>query len=123
MSLTIMEVPQLALYKWQGLESTRGSIGNSSPGGENYYMSTSFLGKDMRLDVSSDNPITPHLAPPSESDGQLWSATSLGDGTWMLTTNCNGNTLHLDTYSDTKAPYMGDGDHTGQHWTITVIDS
>ena len=28
----------------------------------------------------------------------------------------------LDTYSDTHELYVGEGDHSGKHWTITPIE-
>ena len=27
------------------------------------------------------------------------------------------------TYSDTKAPFVGGGDHSGQHWNVTAIET
>ena len=76
----------------------------------------------MRLDVTTGSPPMPHLAPASGGDGQIWTLTSWGDGTYRLTSKATGGGLHLDTYSDTKAPFMGDGDHSGQHWNITVTE-
>lgn len=90
--------------------------------GSGYYLRTSFLGSNMRLDVTTGTAPTPHLAPAAGDDGQIWTFTPWSDGTYRLTSKATGDGLHLDTYSDTKAPFMGDGDHSGQHWNITEIE-
>jgi hypothetical protein len=91
--------------------------------GNTYSLCTNFLGPNMRLDVTSNNPTTPYLAPTSGDAGQIWTISTWGDGTWYLTNQFTGSGLHLDTYSDTYVPFMGDGDHTGQHWNISEIEA
>jgi hypothetical protein len=93
----------------------------ASKDGSTYNLCTMFLGPNMRLDVLPSSSILPHLEPTSSSAGQIWSITAWRDGTWQLTNAYNGAGLHLDTYSDTHQPFMGNEDHTGQHWTISTI--
>ncbi|EFY84485.1 hypothetical protein J3459_008307 [Metarhizium acridum] len=88
-----------------------------------YKLRTEFLGPDRVLDVWGDDKTKPHLAEEGNYSGQLWTIESWGDGTWKLTNSYSGPDLHLDTYSDTHEPFLGDGDHTGQHWNINAIES
>lgn len=87
-----------------------------------YKLRTLFLGPNRVLDVWGDDKTKPHLAEKGNYSGQLWTITSWGDGTWKLTNAYSGPGLHLDTYSDTHMPFLGEGDHTGQHWHITAIE-
>jgi len=88
---------------------------SSSP---TYALYTNFLGPGKHLDVYKT---TPHLADAGGFTGQIWSVVPWGDGTWQLTNEYSGNGLHLDVYSDTNMPFMGDGDHSGQHWMLTPL--
>ncbi|KAI9765244.1 MAG: hypothetical protein M1840_007736 [Geoglossum simile] len=90
-------------------------------GSGTYKLCTMFLGPDRVLDVYGNDKTKPHLATKGNYSGQIWTISGWGDGTWKLTNSYSGSDLHLDTYSDTHAPFMGDGDHTGQHWTISSI--
>ena len=85
-----------------------------------YALFTLFLGANKRLDVYS-NGTTPYLADAGNHSGQVWTISPWGDGTLLLWNQYSGSAFHLDTYSDTKVPFMGDGDHTGQHWTFTFL--
>jgi len=80
------------------------------------------LGANKRLDVFSANN-TPHLADAGNSPGQIWTITAWGDGTWQLSNQETGNGLYLDVYSDTHAPFLDGGDHTGQHWIFTPLQT
>ena len=80
-----------------------------------------FLGPDRVLDVYGNDKTRPHLATKGSCSGQIWTVSSWGDGTWKLTNSYSGSGLHLDTYADTHAPFLGDGDHSGQHWAISPI--
>lgn len=40
----------------------------------------------------------------------------------MLRNDYSGEELHLDTYSDTKQGFLGEGDHTGQHWVLEKVE-
>ena len=86
-----------------------------------YALFTSFLGPNKRLDVYGNDATKPHLSDAGNYSGQIWTISPWGDGTWRLWNQFSGSSLHLDVYSDTKVPFMGDGDHTGQHWTFTPI--
>jgi len=86
-----------------------------------FKLRTMFLGPDKVLDVYGDNKTKPHLATKGNFSGQLWTIADGGNGTWRLSNSFSGPGLHLDTYADTHDPFLGDGDHTGQHWSITVI--
>ncbi|GFF51463.1 hypothetical protein IFM58399_09072 [Aspergillus lentulus] len=86
-----------------------------------YKLYTMFLGANRVLDVYGDDKTKPHLATAGNYSGQQWTVESWGDGTWKLSNAYSGPELHLDTYADTHNPFLGDGNHTGQHWTITAI--
>ena len=88
-----------------------------------YALFTWFLGPNKRLDVYGNDVTKPHLADAGDYSGQIWTISPWGDGTWQLWNQYSGRGLHLDTYSDTKVPFMDDGDHTGQHWTFTSIQA
>ena len=57
----------------------------------------------------------------SAPTGQRWKLPLLADGTYQFVSDLAGSSLHLDTYSDTHQLFLGDGDHSGQHWTITDV--
>ena len=84
-----------------------------------YYVYSQFLGSNKRLDVYGNDKTKPHLADAGNYSGQIWSVTPWGDGTYRLTNAYSGPDLHLDVYSNTKVPFLGDGNHSGQHWTLT----
>ena len=92
-----------------------------SPSSGTYALFTLFLGANKRLDVYGNDATMPHLADAGDHSGQIWTISPWGDGTWQLSNQFSGSGLHLDTYSDTKVPFMGGGDDTGQHWTFTFI--
>jgi hypothetical protein len=96
-------------------------VPNPDPSSTTYALYTLFLGANKRLDVYGDDKTKPHLADAGRYSGQIWTLKPWGDGTWQLTNQYSGPDLHLDVYSDTKVPFMGDGNHTGQHWTLTAI--
>ncbi|KAF9527548.1 carbohydrate-binding module family 13 protein [Crepidotus variabilis] len=95
---------------------------NPSTSTSTYALYTLFLGESKRLDVFGDDATKPHLANAGNYSGQIWTISPWGDGTWKLTNAYSGSNMNLDTYSDTKVPFMGAPDHTGQHWTFTPID-
>jgi hypothetical protein len=86
-----------------------------------YALHTLFLGPAKRLDVYGNDKTKPHLANAGYYSGQIWTIAQWGDGTWRLTNQYSGPGLHLDVYSDTKEPFLGDGNHSGQHWQFTPI--
>ena len=86
-----------------------------------YALYTDFLGPAKRLDVYGNDKTMPRLAAAGDFTGQIWTVVPWGDGTWRLTNEYSGSGLHLDVYSDTKVPFMGDGDHSGQHWILTPL--
>jgi len=93
------------------------------PSSSTYAFFTLFLGTKKHLDVYGNDATKPHLADAGNYSGQIWTISPWGDGTWQLTNQYSGSGLHLDVYSDTKVPFMGDGDHTGQHWTFTSLQN
>ena len=95
---------------------------NPNPSSSTNALFTLFLGANKRLDVFSANN-TPHLADAGNSPGQIWTITAWGDGTWQLSNQETGNGLYLDVYSDTHAPFLDGGDHTGQHWIFTPLQT
>jgi hypothetical protein len=88
-----------------------------------FKLYTMFLGENRVLDVYGDNKTKPHLATKGNYSGQEWTVGSWGDGTWKLSNAYSGPELHLDTYADTHELFLGNGDHTGKHWSITPIES
>ncbi|GFF49903.1 hypothetical protein IFM46972_08915 [Aspergillus udagawae] len=88
-----------------------------------FKLYTMFLGENRVLDVYGDIKTKPHLATNGNYSGQEWTVGSWGDGTWKLSNAYSGPGLHLDTYADTHELFLGDGDHTGKHWSITPIES
>jgi len=94
---------------------------NPLPGGK-YSLSTMFLGPDMRLTITEHDP-TPRLAKASTTPGwdQVWMITQWGDGKWKISNEGAGQWLSMDTYFDTKDLFMGNGDHSGMHWSINPI--
>jgi hypothetical protein len=43
------------------------------------------------------------------------------DGTYKLWNTYGGDRMFLDTYSGSHTPFVGTGNHSGKHWTITPI--
>ncbi|KAJ5668904.1 Extracellular alkaline serine protease [Penicillium macrosclerotiorum] len=86
-----------------------------------FKLHSKFFGHQMALDVWGNNKIMPHLARAGHFSGQYWKILEWGDGTWKLSNGYSGSNFFLDTYSDTHDPFMAEGNHTGQHWTITPI--
>jgi len=84
-----------------------------------YALYTRFLGEGKRLDVYGNDKTTPHLAPAGSYTGQIWTMTSWGDGTYMLTNSYSGSGLHLDVSRGAQQPFLEGGNRFGQHWVIT----
>lgn len=91
-------------------------------GAGKYSLRTIYLGDGFSLDVINDGTNnTPWLAPTGNFSGQFWSLVPWGDGTYKLTNDFTGLAKSLDTYSDTHEPFLGIGNHLGQHWTLTRL--
>jgi len=91
-----------------------------------YKLVTWFLGTSKALDVYGDDKSQPHLADDGNYSGQKWSIVpwmSCGtwDGTYKLWNTYGGDEMLLDTYSGNHEPFVGVGNHSGKHWTITPI--
>jgi hypothetical protein len=91
-----------------------------------YKLCTWFLGTLKSLDVYGDDKTKPHLADEGNYSGQKWKIVPWircgeWDGTYTLWNTYSGEDMFLDTYSGTREPFMGEGNHTGKHWTITPI--
>jgi len=94
-----------------------------TPSSTTYALYTEFLGPGKRLDVYGNDKTMPHLGGAGNFSGQVWTIAPWGDGTWQLTNQYSGSGLHLDVYSGTLVPFMGNGDHSGQHWAFTPLAS
>ncbi|KAF2731352.1 hypothetical protein EJ04DRAFT_388917, partial [Polyplosphaeria fusca] len=84
-----------------------------------YRLHTAENGNSTALDVVNDNGTSStgvHFADSGDYSGQFWRFDDWGDGTLRLSNAFTGPDMHLDTYSNTFEPFLGDGDHTGQHW-------
>ena len=91
-------------------------------GSGKYAFRTLYRGDNLSLDIINDGVnTTPWLAETGNYSGQSWSIPEWGDGTCKFTNDFTGPTKSLDTSSDTHAPFMGPGGHSGQHWTLTKI--
>jgi immune inhibitor A len=91
-----------------------------------YKLCTRFLGTSKSLDVYGDDKSQPHLADEGNYSGQKWKIVpwfrcGTWDGTYKLWNTHSGDSMFLDTSSGSRRPYMGEGDHTGKHWTIKPI--
>lgn len=91
-----------------------------------YKLCTWFLGTQKALDVYGDDKSQPHLADEGNYSGQKWNIVpwmrcGTWDGTYKLWNMYGGDEMFLDTYSGSHAPFVGVGDHTGKHWSITPI--
>ncbi|EAU33382.1 predicted protein [Aspergillus terreus NIH2624] len=88
-----------------------------------YKIRSMLLGAENVLDIHGNDKTKPHVAREGNYSGQMWTLDGWGDSTWRLFNPFSGDHLRLDTYADTHEPFMSDGDHSGQHWTLTPIRS
>lgn len=95
-----------------------------------YRLHTRSGGESLSLDVVNSGGASGstdlQMAPTGEYSGQLWRfdewpSSSNTPFRYRLSNNFTGLDKHLDTYSDTFVPFLGDGDHTGQHWNLQVF--
>jgi immune inhibitor A len=83
-------------------------------GSGKYAFLTLYLGDNLSLDIINDGVnTTPWLAETGNYSGQSWSIPEWGDGTCKFTNDFTGPTKSLDTSSDTHAPFIGTGGHSG----------
>ncbi|KAI9862062.1 MAG: hypothetical protein M1830_006185, partial [Pleopsidium flavum] len=79
----------------------------------------------MQLAIYGDEEVKPHLGPAGDISGQRWTIELWGvddNRTFKVTNSFLLPELNLDTYSDTKTAFLGDGDHSSLHWTITPLE-
>jgi len=62
-----------------------------------------------------------HVTTTGVYSGQYWTVTPWGDGSFQLTNDYTGSSIHLDVYADTKEAMLDGDDHSGQHWRLTKI--
>lgn len=62
-----------------------------------------------------------HVTTTGIYSGQYWTVTPWGDGSFQLTNDYTGSSIHLDVYADTKEAMLDGDDHSGQHWRLTKI--
>lgn len=91
-----------------------------------YALRTLFRGEEFSLDVINNagtDSRSVHLAATGNYSGQFWTVTPWedGSGTFRLTNDFTGPTVHLDTYADTHEPFLDTDDHSGQHWRFERI--
>ncbi|KAJ6082373.1 hypothetical protein N7499_007247 [Penicillium canescens] len=91
------------------------------PSSGTYKIQNMFLGPNRALDVYGNDRTKPHLATEGNYSGQMWTLDGWGDTTWRLLNAYSGDGLRLDTYLDTHGLFMGDGNNSGQHWTLTAV--
>ena len=92
-------------------------------GGGKYALRTLYLGDCFSLDVINDSAKeTPWLNATGNFSGQSWSLTPWGDGrTVKLTNDFTGPERSLNVFAESFEPFVGGGDHSGQHWTLTSL--
>jgi hypothetical protein len=61
------------------------------------------------------------MADTGNFSGQYWRLDPWGDGTFRLSNTFTGELKHFDVYSDTKEPFLGTDDHSGQHWLLRKV--
>src|SRR5262249_37343915 len=87
-----------------------------------YALRTQYLGDCFSLDVINDGRNeTPWLNETGNYSGQFWSLTPWGDGTYKLTNDFTGPGKSLNVYAGSFEPFVGAGDHSGQHWVLTPL--
>ncbi|KAF2111511.1 hypothetical protein BDV96DRAFT_184254 [Lophiotrema nucula] len=89
-----------------------------------YRLHTVANGDTESLDVLNDNGTSStslQFYQTGSYQGQYWRLDDWGDGTFRLSNEYTGLDMHLDTYSGTLEPFLGDGDHTGQHWSFSRV--
>ena len=100
---------------------------SSSPLDSFFRFHTIANGNILALDVVNNNGTNStqlQFAPPAAITSQYWLFVRWGqDTTFRIVNNYTGVDKHLDTYSDTLEPFLGDGDATGQHWYFNRIGS
>src|SRR5207237_4661490 len=50
-----------------------------------------------------------------------WTLTAWGDGTYKLSNDFTGPGKSLNVYSGSNEPFLGPGNYSGQHWTLTSL--
>ena len=91
-------------------------------GSGKYALRTDYLGDCFSLDVINDGVNqTPWLNDTGNFTGQFWSLTPWGDGSYKLWNDFTGAAQSLNVFAESFEPFVGAGDHTGQHWTLTPI--
>ena len=91
-------------------------------GGGKYALRTLYLGDCFSLDVINDGKNdTPWLNATGDFTGQYWSVTPWGDGTWRLTNDFTGPDRSLNVFAESFIPFVGPGDHSGQHWVFNPL--
>jgi LysM domain len=89
-------------------------------GNGKYALRTLYLGDGYSLDVINDGTnTTPWLASTGDFSGQYWTLGTWPDRNYRLT--ITGPGMSLDTYAGTHEPFLGAGDHSGQHWMLTRL--
>ena len=91
-------------------------------GSGKYALRTDYLGDCFSLDViNNGRNDTPWLNDTGNFSGQSWSLAPWGDGTYKLWNDFTGVGNSLNVYAQSFEPFVGPGDHSGQHWTLTPI--
>jgi hypothetical protein len=91
-------------------------------GSGKYALRTDYLGDCFSLDVINDGKNeTPWLYATGKYSGQSWSLAPWGDGTFKLWNDFTGSGKSLNVYAGSFEPFVGTGDHSGQHWVLTPI--
>ena len=92
-------------------------------GSHKYHICTMCSGEFMCLSITQGVKSLPVLRKPKYDASDFWYIQTWPDGTSRIMNDYSGEDLHLDVYSDTYDAFMGDGDHTGQHWSLSKVSS
>jgi len=102
----------------------------SQPGKGPYYLSTSFLGPEKKLDVGVGNKAqyVPQLMNLTTAHDQTWIVTAHNDTsiginatTYSLAPHILGGSKFLSVKNDTKKLSLDDAGGTNQHWMLTPL--
>jgi hypothetical protein len=78
---------------------------------------------DIRRDTDTDS-IHLRMVDTGTATGQYWRLDAWDGGSdFRLSNNYTGLEMHLDVYSDTLEPHLAKGDLSGQHWSLTALNS
>jgi len=91
-------------------------------GNDKFALRTEYLGDCFSLDVINDGANDkPWLNTTGNFSGQFWTLTPWGDGSYKLSNDFTGLGKSLNVFAQSFEPFVGTGDHSGQHWVLNQL--